>query len=263
MWDKVFWANNKKLKNKEAFPEDETHLKDLRVRNVFHQREVKTRSAKIKRLDEDRIVVSGHTGSYVSNTESQWVSDSFDGLKSLFEDNEDDGEWVFLVPELKGIEERKLYLKRCLLGRFCDEAGSQEDIANWATRVWKVPFGVKVSYLYDDVLLFLLRSEEEARRVLISGNRLKRGVFLDLSIWTPLMGTREAVKKKKKKLVDAVLHVAGLNPRSFRQFHSNGKAHRPGPDNIVDCELLCQRREENAVIGASESLVFFCFELVG
>ncbi|KAM7491713.1 hypothetical protein LguiA_034634 [Lonicera macranthoides] len=44
----------------------------------------------------------------------------------------------------------------------------------------------------------------------------------------------------QKKLVDAVPHVAGLNPRSFRQFHSNGKAHRPGPDSIVDCELLCQ-----------------------
>lgn len=42
----------------------------------------------------------------------------------------------------------------------------------------------------------------------------------------------------QKKLVDSVPHVAGLNPRSFRQFHSNGKAHRPGPDSIVDCELL-------------------------
>lgn len=42
-----------------------------------------------------------------------------------------------------------------------------------------------------------------------------------------------------KKLVDAVPHVGGLNPRSFRQFHSNGKAHRPGPDSIVDSELLC------------------------
>lgn len=43
----------------------------------------------------------------------------------------------------------------------------------------------------------------------------------------------------QRKLVDAVPHVAGLNPRSFRQFQSNGRAHRPGPDNIVDCELLC------------------------
>lgn len=43
-----------------------------------------------------------------------------------------------------------------------------------------------------------------------------------------------------RKLVDAVPHVAGLNPRAFRQFNSNGKAHRPGPDSIVDCELLCQ-----------------------
>lgn len=44
----------------------------------------------------------------------------------------------------------------------------------------------------------------------------------------------------QKKLVDVVSHVAGLNPRSFRQFRSNGRAHRPGPDNIVDFELLCQ-----------------------
>nr|DAD18663.1 TPA_asm: hypothetical protein HUJ06_020126 [Nelumbo nucifera] len=43
----------------------------------------------------------------------------------------------------------------------------------------------------------------------------------------------------QRKLIDAVPHVAGLNPRAFRQFHSNGKAHRPGPENIVDCELLC------------------------
>lgn len=44
----------------------------------------------------------------------------------------------------------------------------------------------------------------------------------------------------QRKLVDAVPHVCGLNPKAFRQFRSNGKAHRPGPDNIVDCELLCQ-----------------------
>ncbi|XP_020084456.1 probable cleavage and polyadenylation specificity factor subunit 1 isoform X1 [Ananas comosus] len=42
----------------------------------------------------------------------------------------------------------------------------------------------------------------------------------------------------QRKLVDAVPHVCGLNPRSFRQFHSNGKAHRPGPDHMVDFELL-------------------------
>ncbi|XP_010555627.1 PREDICTED: cleavage and polyadenylation specificity factor subunit 1 [Tarenaya hassleriana] len=42
----------------------------------------------------------------------------------------------------------------------------------------------------------------------------------------------------QKKLVDAVPHVAGLNPRSFRQFHSSGKARRPGPDSVIDCELL-------------------------
>ncbi|KAK1306533.1 Cleavage and polyadenylation specificity factor subunit 1 [Acorus calamus] len=44
----------------------------------------------------------------------------------------------------------------------------------------------------------------------------------------------------QRKLVDSIPHVCGLNPRAFRQFCSNGKAHRPGPDNIVDCELLCQ-----------------------
>ncbi|XP_038999549.1 cleavage and polyadenylation specificity factor subunit 1-like isoform X2 [Hibiscus syriacus] len=49
----------------------------------------------------------------------------------------------------------------------------------------------------------------------------------------------------QRKLVDAVPHVAGLNPRSFRHFRSNGKAHRPGPDSIVDCELLCQSRKQD------------------
>nr|CAB3486600.1 unnamed protein product [Digitaria exilis] len=42
----------------------------------------------------------------------------------------------------------------------------------------------------------------------------------------------------QRKLVDAVPHVCGLNPRSFRHFNSSGKAHRPGPDNIIDFELL-------------------------
>ncbi|XP_006348057.1 cleavage and polyadenylation specificity factor subunit 1 [Solanum tuberosum] len=50
--------------------------------------------------------------------------------------------------------------------------------------------------------------------------------------------TFRRLQSLQKKLVTAVTHVAGLNPRSFRQFRSNGKAHRPGPDNIVDCELL-------------------------
>ncbi|MCD7460770.1 hypothetical protein HAX54_044384 [Datura stramonium] len=52
--------------------------------------------------------------------------------------------------------------------------------------------------------------------------------------------TFRRLQSLQKKLVSAVTHVAGLNPRSFRQFRSNGKAHRPGPDNIVDCELLSQ-----------------------
>ncbi|KAJ4955489.1 hypothetical protein NE237_012272 [Protea cynaroides] len=51
--------------------------------------------------------------------------------------------------------------------------------------------------------------------------------------------TFRRLQSLQRKLVDAVPHVAGLNPRAFRQFHSNGKAHKPGPDNIVDCELLC------------------------
>ncbi|XP_023755577.1 cleavage and polyadenylation specificity factor subunit 1 [Lactuca sativa] len=51
--------------------------------------------------------------------------------------------------------------------------------------------------------------------------------------------TFRRLQSLQKKLVDAVPHVAGLNPRSFRHFHSNGKAHRPGPDTIVDAELLC------------------------
>ena len=44
----------------------------------------------------------------------------------------------------------------------------------------------------------------------------------------------------QRKLVDAIPHVCGLNPRSFRQFRSNGKVHRPGPDNMIDCELLSE-----------------------
>lgn len=52
--------------------------------------------------------------------------------------------------------------------------------------------------------------------------------------------TFRRLQSLQKKLVDAVPHVAGLNPKSFRQFHSNGKAHRPGPENIVDGELLFQ-----------------------
>lgn len=44
----------------------------------------------------------------------------------------------------------------------------------------------------------------------------------------------------QRKLVDCVSHVAGVNPRAFRRFRCDGKAHRPGPDNIVDCELLSQ-----------------------
>ncbi|KAK4363423.1 hypothetical protein RND71_018664 [Anisodus tanguticus] len=50
--------------------------------------------------------------------------------------------------------------------------------------------------------------------------------------------TFRRLQSLQKKLVSAVTHVAGLNPRSFRQFRSNGKAHWPGPENIVDCELL-------------------------
>ncbi|VFQ77558.1 unnamed protein product [Cuscuta campestris] len=50
--------------------------------------------------------------------------------------------------------------------------------------------------------------------------------------------TFRRLQSLQKKLVDAIPHVAGLNPRSFRLYRSNGKAHRPGPDNIVDLELL-------------------------
>lgn len=52
--------------------------------------------------------------------------------------------------------------------------------------------------------------------------------------------TFRRLQSLQKKLFDAVPHVAGLNPRSFRHFRTNGKAHRPGPDSIVDCELLGQ-----------------------
>ncbi|CAI0403493.1 unnamed protein product, partial [Linum tenue] len=50
--------------------------------------------------------------------------------------------------------------------------------------------------------------------------------------------TFRRLQSLQEKLVDAVPHVAGLNPRSFRQFHADGKAHRPGPESILDCELL-------------------------
>ncbi|KAK3142943.1 hypothetical protein QOZ80_4BG0354660 [Eleusine coracana subsp. coracana] len=50
--------------------------------------------------------------------------------------------------------------------------------------------------------------------------------------------TFRRLQSLQRKLVDAVSHMCGLNPRSFRQFKSNGKAHRPGPDNIIDFELL-------------------------
>ncbi|XP_015580357.1 cleavage and polyadenylation specificity factor subunit 1 isoform X2 [Ricinus communis] len=50
--------------------------------------------------------------------------------------------------------------------------------------------------------------------------------------------TFRRLQSLQRKLVDAVPHVAGLNPRSFRQFRSDGKVHRPGPESIVDCELL-------------------------
>ncbi|KAK6275661.1 hypothetical protein POUND7_005370, partial [Theobroma cacao] len=51
--------------------------------------------------------------------------------------------------------------------------------------------------------------------------------------------TFRRLQSLQKKLVDAVPHFAGLNPRSFHQFRSSRKAYRPGPDSIVDCELLC------------------------
>ncbi|KAG0498836.1 hypothetical protein HPP92_003527 [Vanilla planifolia] len=50
--------------------------------------------------------------------------------------------------------------------------------------------------------------------------------------------TFRRLQSLQKKLVDAVPHVCGLNPRAFRQFRANGRAHRPGPDNILDFELL-------------------------
>ncbi|CAN6242631.1 unnamed protein product [Urochloa humidicola] len=50
--------------------------------------------------------------------------------------------------------------------------------------------------------------------------------------------TFRRLQSLQRKLVDAVSHVCGLNPKSFRHFNSNGKAHRPGPDNIIDFELL-------------------------
>ncbi|MCO5593054.1 hypothetical protein L7F22_047059 [Adiantum nelumboides] len=50
--------------------------------------------------------------------------------------------------------------------------------------------------------------------------------------------TFRRLQSLQRKLVDAVPHIAGLNPNAFRQFKACGQTHRPGPDNIVDCELL-------------------------
>ncbi|WRX18334.1 Cleavage/polyadenylation specificity factor [Theobroma cacao] len=64
--------------------------------------------------------------------------------------------------------------------------------------------------------------------------------------------TFRRLQSLQKKLVDAVPHFAGLNPRSFHQFRSSRKAYRPGPDSIVDCELLCHLRKlENVSIGGT------------
>lgn len=73
--------------------------------------------------------------------------------------------------------------------------------------------------------------------------------------------TFRRLQSLQKKLVDAVSHVAGLNPRSFRHFHSNGKAHRPGPDTIVDCELLSQY-VLSSILSDNRKLVMFFFNLV-
>ena len=53
--------------------------------------------------------------------------------------------------------------------------------------------------------------------------------------------TFRILQSLQKKLVDAVPHVAGLNPRSFHQFHSYGKAHRPGPDSIVHASCFASK----------------------
>ncbi|KAK6117889.1 hypothetical protein DH2020_048365 [Rehmannia glutinosa] len=65
--------------------------------------------------------------------------------------------------------------------------------------------------------------------------------------------TFRRLQSLQKKLVDAVAHVAGLNPRSFRHFHSNGKAHRPGPDSIVD--FITDALLPSALLSAALSLV--------
>ncbi|KAJ4910014.1 Cleavage and polyadenylation specificity factor subunit 1 [Raphanus sativus] len=76
--------------------------------------------------------------------------------------------------------------------------------------------------------------------------------------------TFRRLQSLQKKLVDAVPHVAGLNPRSFRQFRSSGKARKPGPDSIIDCELLCHYEmlpleEQHALaqqIGTTQAQIF-------
>lgn len=51
--------------------------------------------------------------------------------------------------------------------------------------------------------------------------------------------TFRRLQSLQQKLLHSVPHFGGLNPRSFRQFRSDGQTHRPGPEHIVDCELLC------------------------
>uniref|UniRef100_A0A0D9ZHW2 Cleavage and polyadenylation specificity factor 160 kDa subunit n=1 Tax=Oryza glumipatula TaxID=40148 RepID=A0A0D9ZHW2_9ORYZ len=79
--------------------------------------------------------------------------------------------------------------------------------------------------------------------------------------------TFRRLQSLQRKLVDAVPHVCGLNPRSFRQFHSNGKGHRPGPDNIIDFELLAhyemlsldEQLDVAQQIGTTRSQILFNF----
>lgn len=35
-------------------------------------------------------------------------------------------------------------------------------------------------------------------------------------------------------------HVAGLNPRSFRKLKDQNQTRMPGPENIVDLDLLSE-----------------------
>jgi len=103
-----------------------------------------------------------------------------------------DGE-VILELEQNQVEKRNEFLKRCLTGCFRGNVSSIDEISKWANNLWKVSARVRVSRLLDGGLLFWFPLELEAHRILLSGSRVKGGIFLDLIPWTPSMEGRSSM----------------------------------------------------------------------